>query len=533
MQPNPASAAPADDAPALSRREALGTLAGGLPLIAALSPGSVGAASVADPAAARERLAKAARARGRASFAKCLPHDDRGDVPADVLEALEAATVSMRPEDWERLPTRNVIRLANPWAGYLWDSPLHVDPLAARVEPLPPFPALESDELAEQMLEVYWALLLRDVPFADYERSSLVATAVAELKKTKRFAGVTPQSLLRGPIPRTWQGRYLSQLLWMPIPYGAQLIWQSYRVPFRGVDFMANWEDYLKVIRGEWPPGIKQLYAEQLYLRSGRDLGCYTQMDLATQAFINAAAILAGNQHGRRQNLAPGHPYKASPSMEGFVTFGSAHAINHMGTISDAALRATWHEKWMRHRALRPEEYGALVERTRRGERLGLPTWLLETEAFKRVVARQGNALLSQVFPEGCPTHPAYPAGHAAIAGACVTVLKALFDENQPIRFPIQPTRDGRDWEALDRDQPVPTVGTELDKLAMNIAFGRNYAGVHYWADSWWGLVLGERVAIAWLREQVKTSIEHRFGRLSGFEFKAFDGRTVRIGADS
>jgi len=517
------------------RRRVLKALGGGLPLLGL--GGAAGRGIAATDGRRRDdavrRLASEPRARGRASFAKCLPHDDRGDVPESVLAAFEEATVSMRAEDWERLPTPGVIRLANPWAGYLWDSPLHHDPLASRVEPLPPFPAIDSEELAAQMLEVYWAALLRDVPFAEFDRSALVAAAVAELRRTRRFADVTPQSLLRGPIPRAWQGRYLSQLLWMPIPYGAQLIWQSYRVPFRGVDFMTSWEEYLAVIRGEWPPGIKRLYAEQLYLRSGRDLACYTQMDLATQAFINAAAILANNQHGRRDNLAASNPYKTSPSMEGFVTFGSAYAINHMGTISDCALRATWHEKWMRHRALRPEEYGALVERARRGEPMPIARSLLDSEAVRRTVARQGNALLSQVFPEGCPTHPAYPAGHAAIAGACVTVLKALFDEAQPIRFPIQPGRDGRDWEELDRDQPTPTVGSELDKLAMNIAFGRNFAGVHYWADSWWGLVLGERVAIAWLREQARTSIEHTMGRFAAFTFTAFDGRPVRISAAS
>ena len=35
---------------------------------------------------------------------------------------------------------------------------------------------------------------------------------------------------------------------------------------------------------------------------------------------------------------------------------------------------------------------------------------------------------LSQAFPEGSPTHPAYPTGHGAVAGACITVLKFFFD---------------------------------------------------------------------------------------------------------
>ena len=35
---------------------------------------------------------------------------------------------------------------------------------------------------------------------------------------------------------------------------------------------------------------------------------------------------------------------------------------------------------------------------------------------------------LPMAFAEGSPMHPAYGAGHATVAGACVTVLKAFFD---------------------------------------------------------------------------------------------------------
>ncbi len=38
------------------------------------------------------------------------------------------------------------------------------------------------------------------------------------------------------------------------------------------------------------------------------------------------------------------------------------------------------------------------------------------------------TALLPMAFPEGSPMHPAYGAGHATVAGACVTILKAFFD---------------------------------------------------------------------------------------------------------
>ncbi len=36
-------------------------------------------------------------------------------------------------------------------------------------------------------------------------------------------------------------------------------------------------------------------------------------------------------------------------------------------------------------------------------------------------------------FPEGSPTHPSYGAGHATVAGACVTILKAWFDHGRPL----------------------------------------------------------------------------------------------------
>ncbi len=58
-----------------------------------------------------------------------------------------------------------------------------------------------------------------------------------------------------------------------------------------------------------------------------------------------------------------------------------------------------------------------------------------------------GNALLPMAFPEGSPTHPAYGAGHATVAGACVTILKAWFDESTRLVdlnvTPVQPSDMG------------------------------------------------------------------------------------------
>ena len=465
------------------------------------------------------------RATGAAAFSKSLKHDARGLLPLEAMQSFEAATASGRINDWERLPVQNEIRLVNPLAAYAWDN----DPMAADVIKLPPFPALDSERLAEEALELYWMALLRDVQLWDYERNSLVREAVAELSKTKLNAGVTPATLFRLDMPGVNEGYFISQMLWMPIPYGAQSLWQGYRTAFKGSDFMTKWDEYLKVANGEWPPGILNHNGDRYHLRSGRDIGEYVHWDFSTQAFINAAAILLGNPHQPRENWPTTNPYKTSRTMDGFVSMGSAHVHNAMGPVSDCAFRCAWNEKWIRHRALRPEEYGALVDRATRGENTGIHPLIVRSEAVKRVREKFGSALLPQAYPEGAPPHPAYPSGHATVAGACVTVLKAMFDNQRKLRFPLQPTGDGKDWVSFTTLFPAPTVGAELNKLASGIAMGRNFAGVHWRSDAWQGLLLGESVAKAWLKREKTQSIEAQQGWFKQFEFTGFAGDAVVV----
>lgn len=69
------------------------------------------------------------------------------------------------------------------------------------------------------------------------------------------------------------------------------------------------------------------------------------------------------------------------------------------------------------------------------------------------------------------------------------------------------------------------TVGGELNKLASNIALGRDTAGVHWRSDSIEGLKLGEAVAIGILTD-LRTTCPESF---DGFSFTRFDGTTLRI----
>jgi len=71
----------------------------------------------------------------------------------------------------------------------------------------------------------------------------------------------------------------------------------------------------------------------------------------------------------------------------------------------------------------------------------------------------------------------------------------------------------------------APTVGAEIDKLAFNVALGRNWAGIHYRSDDMAGLRLGEEVAISVLQDLVCTYTED----FKGFSFTRIDGTNVRI----
>jgi hypothetical protein len=70
-------------------------------------------------------------------------------------------------------------------------------------------------------------------------------------------------------------------------------------------------------------------------------------------------------------------------------------------------------------------------------------------------------------------------------------------------------------------NEPSLTVGGELNKLAANIALGRNAAGVHWRSDYTESLRLGEEIAIRLLQEQKQTYSEDQSLSLTTFDGKA------------
>ena len=198
-------------------------------------------------------------------------------------------------------------------------------------------------------------------------------------------------------------------------------------------------------------------------------------------------------------------PTSSIANQAGVQTFGAQHILDLLGEVSNRALKAMWYQKWFVHRALRPVAYGGLVHNTITGvAKYPVHRDVLNSSAIGQIFAKYpGSYLLPAAYPEGSPQHPSYGEGHGVIAGACVTALKAFFDESFVIPNPVVASDDGQTLLAYTgSDAGQIKVGGELNKLANNVALGRDMAGVHWRSDAQQALLLGETVTISILRDQ-------------------------------
>lgn len=454
-----------------------------------------------------------------ACFSKGLPQNHFGEVDPkayrDLLHALETG----KHADFERVPRGGGRKLNDPEAAFAF----HLEGGDPHSFGLPPAPSITSVEGAWEASELFWQAVCRDVPFAEYEMSPLIRRAGEALSSR-------PAKVFRGPTAGDLHGPYISQFLWRPIPYGSGKLEQRYRVPRQGTDFMTTLGEWSQIQFGIPPWREASLEPTARYILNGRDLAEFVHYDYSFQAYLNAALILFDNGPHTILNCNPfrsfSNPYKSSRIQDGFVTFGQAEVMDWLGRVTTIALKAAYCQKWLVHRRLRPEALGGLVHQTKTGTReYPVSAALLNSPAVNAVFERTGSYLLPQAYPEGCPLHPSYPAGHAAIAGACSVILKACFEESMLLPGSVVPSPDGQ--SLLPASDFAPTIGDEVNKLAFNISMARDWAGIHYRSDATAGLRLGEDVAISVLEDLVCTYTED----FKGFSFTRFDGSKIRITA--
>jgi hypothetical protein len=222
--------------------------------------------------------------------------------------------------------------------------------------------------------------------------------------------------------------------------------------------------------------------------------------------------------------LSPTNPYRGSRTQFGDITFGNKNLLTMLAQASLLAQKVAYYHKWQVHRRARPESFGGRIDvHLSNRKSYDIHVAVLDSEGVARVKAATGSWLLPAAYPEGCPTHPSYPAAHGVNAGACATVLKAFLDENFQIKQPVEAAADGLRLEPWG-GEPL-SLGGEIDKLASNIALARDAAGVHFRSDSIEGLKLGEAVGIGLLADYSRTYNE----RFDGFVLTRFSGEKVCV----
>ncbi|WP_242223475.1 vanadium-dependent haloperoxidase [Bacillus cereus group sp. BfR-BA-01380] len=457
-----------------------------------------------------------------ANFSKALPHNDYGEVELPAYKKWIKALKKGKSSVFERLILGGTAKLANPQAAYAYGlEGADSHHLSVAVPPM-----FSSAWEASEIAELYWHALLRDVPFTEYDTNPLAIAAASDLSSFSDFRGpkvggvVTTGTLFRGETSGDLTGPYISQFLWKDIPYGAATMVQKYRIALPDKDYMTSYEEWLNIQNGSSSQNML-FDSTSRYIRNGRDLGEFVHQDFSYQACLSACLMLLSFGGAA---LSQSNPYLHSKTQKGFATFGAPHILDLVGRTAKTALEAAWFQKFLVHRRIRPEEFGGRVHNELTGAvHYPIHSELLNSQVVSEVFNRFGTYLLPMAYPEGCPTHPAYPSGHACIMGAGVTVLKAFFNESFVIPQPVVASADGLSLLPY-LGQPL-RVGDELNKLASNIGIGRNIAGVHWRSDMSEGLKLGEAVAIGILHAYKATYNE----RFCGFTFTKFDGTTITV----
>ncbi len=413
-------------------------------------------------------------------------------------------------------------------------------------------------------------------------------------RSRKNIVGnITAQTAFRGSSPGVEIGPYLSQFMLLGnksvagegdvtggiIRYGALNIDQRVPVANMGTDFMTEWNDWLDVQNGTDPHVGNEAdifgapnNVTRRFISTPRDLATYVHYDALYEAYLNACLILLGmgaptdpgfdklsgqgTQHWN--SLDPDAPSIITRFFEihereagGFALWGGPHILTLVTEVATRALKAVRYQKFNIHCRLRPE---ALAGRIEKASQIGmdfpsignlftqLESTIQDTVDAIQMQNTSNTKLLPMAFQEGSPMHPSYGAGHATVAGACVTILKAYFDtsavlvsRNGNILFshyesgdaPVAFVPDHTMNDLTDvNDGSFLTLEGELNKLAANISIARNMAGVHYFSDYYDSLRMGEEIAIGILEEQALCYKTDPFV----LSVPTFDGDVRRIG---
>ena len=512
---------------------------------------------------------------GFASFTKALAHDSIGLVKKlsfeTLLKAIQVGTqeafegVQLGGEDLDRRR-----RLVNPLNAYSFQL-IGNDSNGARMAPAPAF---ASQNTAVDMVERYWMALCRDVPFADYENNARIKAACEDLNNLgfeQEFGfKCTPQNIFRGPYKGCDVGPHVSQFLLQDFMFGNQPIQQLQPYPKEGLDYLTDFKTWSQVNNGDIDPSGSDILDGTRRIITLRDAGQWVHIDFPHQSGLWATIILLG----LGADISNASPYAngAITTAEAFGSLGGPDITIQSGLAGVYGLKHAWFQKWCVHRRLRPEVYAQRLELFRLGKLgnspnnprngskfnnlfgKGAQVWR-KTQVLERILEhnkqqnitfdrddKDGTWLLPMAFPEGSPTHPAYPGGHSVFIAAAATIAKAFFADGE-FPNPKIPMDNGQQLTEFKGEKL--TIHGELNKLIANVTLFRDGAGMHWRTDGTalgpnssarsckdgdknletGGNLLGEKMAISMLRDIKRTYREE----VGPFEFESISGNPIKI----
>lgn len=431
---------------------------------------------------------------------------------------------------------------------------------------------LRSDEFAMvyEMIEVYAMSILRDVAFSNYNNSTEVQEVInmlnnvqqsniefitAPLDRSGENPLITMKTLFRGNGKDELYGPYISQFLMLDFDYGNLHIEQKYQYMDKDDAKSRTLEGWKNIQEGKNVDTIINNQTARVF--NARVLGAKVHNDPLFQFYYNAALIALQN------NIKP-EDY-SNPISTSWTSGGPPSIFSNLAYVCEGALRVAWCNKYELNMRIRPEVYARRIDKiVTNPDNIDLKSIPGFKEIHDIVTLNTGissmlskiknsdaneNHLLSLQYPEGSPTHPSYPAGHACVAGAAVTVLKTMFKthELEPStgeynkilwndtisnRKAMEVVSEDQIGEYTEHDSSEMTIVGEFNKLASNISIGRNWAGVHYRSDGDCGMILGEDFAISFLVDVAASYHESHTGIFTGWILEKLNGEIIRITAE-
>src|SRR5260370_21549329 len=228
------------------------------------------------------------------TYTKGILQTGVGLVDLAAYQTFIKALKSGDPADFEKIVLGGPRTLNGPQGGLGFD----LECLDCSQFGVPPAPALASEDYAAELVELYWASLLRDVAFTQYSSDPTAVAAATELSSMANYKGprdasnkVTPNLLFRGGFAGDTIGPYMSQFLLQDTMLGALPITQKYSTFKKNADYMLDKQPFMPAQNG-MPTGLKLQPDLPVLLHDGRGLGAYTHADVLYQAYFTAYLVL-------------------------------------------------------------------------------------------------------------------------------------------------------------------------------------------------------------------------------------------------